>query len=200
MGARSDGPTLCVFRLVTGLPCPFCGSTRSLFELGQADLAASIELSPIGWALPIIAVAVLLQLALARRERPARLWPPALLATGGVAVLVAWMVQLAKENAGMTRRIRREAGAAGARLPEPAERAGGGGGAGAGQPGTDHLLDLRALRWWQGQKARAAVDQSGERWDGRGMATAGWIMGIIGTVTAQHQPDCRRRAGSVPCG
>ena len=36
--------------------------------------------------------------------------------------------------------------------------------------------------WWQGQKARAAVDASGGTLDGRGMATAGWIMGIIGTV------------------
>ena len=36
--------------------------------------------------------------------------------------------------------------------------------------------------WWQGQQARAAVDRSGGTLNGRGLATAGWIMGIIGTV------------------
>ena len=36
--------------------------------------------------------------------------------------------------------------------------------------------------WWQGAKARTAVDASGGALGGRGLATAGWIMGIIGTV------------------
>ena len=98
-GARPDGPTLCAFRLVTGLPCPFCGATRSLFELGQADLAASVAFSPIGVLVPLVAVAVLVRLALARHDRPARLWPPAVLAAGGVALMLSWVLQLTKEVA-----------------------------------------------------------------------------------------------------
>ena len=94
--AQPEGPTLCLFRLATGLPCPFCGATRSLFELGQADLAASVALSPLGVVVPIVAVAVLARLALARGERPARLWPPAVLALGGAVVLVSWISQLSK--------------------------------------------------------------------------------------------------------
>jgi Domain of unknown function (DUF4190) len=36
--------------------------------------------------------------------------------------------------------------------------------------------------WWQGQRARQAVDRSGGSLGGRGMATAGFVMGIIGTA------------------
>lgn len=87
---------MCLFRLVTGLPCPFCGTTRSLFELGQADLAASVQMSPLGLMAALAAVFVLVRLAVAWRGRPARLWPPAVLAAGGVAVLLSWVSQLTK--------------------------------------------------------------------------------------------------------
>jgi hypothetical protein len=36
--------------------------------------------------------------------------------------------------------------------------------------------------WWLGQQAEQAVDASGGTLGGRGMATAGKILGIIGTV------------------
>ena len=36
--------------------------------------------------------------------------------------------------------------------------------------------------WWQGLSARQKIDQSGGALGGRGFATAGYVMGIIGTV------------------
>jgi hypothetical protein len=32
-----DGPTVCPFRLVTGLPCPLCGATRAFVLFGHGD-------------------------------------------------------------------------------------------------------------------------------------------------------------------
>ncbi|MEJ7716285.1 MAG: hypothetical protein WKF40_11625 [Thermoleophilaceae bacterium] len=36
--------------------------------------------------------------------------------------------------------------------------------------------------WWQGRSAEAAIAASGGQYGGKGMATAGKILGIIGTV------------------
>ena len=39
LGLDHLGPTFCVFRLTTGLPCPTCGTTRAFGRLAQFDLA-----------------------------------------------------------------------------------------------------------------------------------------------------------------
>ena len=36
--------------------------------------------------------------------------------------------------------------------------------------------------WWQGQVARNEIDNSGGALEGRGLATAGYVMGIIGSA------------------
>jgi hypothetical protein len=95
-GGRPDGPTLCLFKSVTGLPCPFCGVTRSLFELGHGHVAASVELSPLGLLVPLVAVAVLTRLVAARRDGTARPWPSGLLTLGSLVVAVAWAIQLTR--------------------------------------------------------------------------------------------------------
>jgi hypothetical protein len=41
---------------------------------------------------------------------------------------------------------------------------------------------LAPFAWWQGKSAEQAVDASGGTLGGRGMATVGKILGIIGTV------------------
>jgi hypothetical protein len=63
-------PTLCLLRGLTGIPCPFCGGTTALVQLGRGDLAAALRASPlvvlgaplwVGWPR--------LRAALARRQR-----------------------------------------------------------------------------------------------------------------------------------
>ena len=39
--------TLCLLRSVTGVPCPFCGGTTAVVELGHGDLRAAIAASPL---------------------------------------------------------------------------------------------------------------------------------------------------------
>ncbi|MGI8593385.1 MAG: DUF2752 domain-containing protein [Solirubrobacteraceae bacterium] len=90
----SSGPVLCPFRLVTGLPCPFCGMTRSLLALGQGDLGASVRLHPLGPVLVVVAVLGLWRFGRAAAAKvPARL-PRGALAVGGIALAIAWLVQL----------------------------------------------------------------------------------------------------------
>ncbi len=58
----ATGPVLCPFRLLTGVPCPSCGMTRSWVSLTHGDLGASISQHPLGpatMALVVIATIVL---------------------------------------------------------------------------------------------------------------------------------------------
>lgn len=52
----AGGPVLCPFRLLTGLPCPGCGLTRSLVCLLHGDLATSVAFHPLG---PLVALALI---------------------------------------------------------------------------------------------------------------------------------------------
>jgi hypothetical protein len=47
------GPTLCPFRLLTGLPCPGCGMGHALVFALRGDLASSLRFHPLG--LPLLA-------------------------------------------------------------------------------------------------------------------------------------------------
>lgn len=37
----------CSFKMMTGLPCPTCGSTRTLARLATLDLAGALEMNPL---------------------------------------------------------------------------------------------------------------------------------------------------------
>ena len=41
-------PVLCPLRVLTGLPCPGCGTTRAVFELGSGRPITSLLLNPLG--------------------------------------------------------------------------------------------------------------------------------------------------------
>jgi hypothetical protein len=43
----NSGPVLCTFRLFTGTPCPFCGTTRAFGSLIQGNLIESLTLNPL---------------------------------------------------------------------------------------------------------------------------------------------------------
>jgi hypothetical protein len=45
----STGPSLCLFRNITGLPCPFCGSTRSVGHILQGEFSAALFSNPLGY-------------------------------------------------------------------------------------------------------------------------------------------------------
>lgn len=55
-----EGKILCVFRNITGLPCPFCGGTRSVGSVLSGDLAEAWSFNPLGLiALPLLCLALL---------------------------------------------------------------------------------------------------------------------------------------------
>jgi Protein of unknown function (DUF2752) len=67
---------LCPLRRLTGVPCPFCGMTRSVTALVHGDLGASLALNP-GGILVVALAAVLLVLWRVRRVT-IPVWPLAL--------------------------------------------------------------------------------------------------------------------------
>jgi hypothetical protein len=68
------GIPICLFNLVSGLPCPGCGLTRSMASLAHGDPGAALRFHPAGLlAFPLLLGLVLLGLlAPPRREAVAR--------------------------------------------------------------------------------------------------------------------------------
>ena len=50
--------SVCVFKKVTTLPCPSCGSTRSMKAILQGDLAGGFSWNPIGYLLFILLIII----------------------------------------------------------------------------------------------------------------------------------------------
>ena len=65
-GGIEDGPILCPFRGLTGLPCPGCGLTRSWVYVMHGDLGASVASN---WFGPLLILAVLVLAVIAVRSR-----------------------------------------------------------------------------------------------------------------------------------
>lgn len=57
-GDIEKAQSLCVFKMLTGLPCPGCGITKSLIFLYQGDLAKSLSFHVFG--LPLVLSCILL--------------------------------------------------------------------------------------------------------------------------------------------
>ncbi|MCJ7826630.1 MAG: DUF2752 domain-containing protein [Demequinaceae bacterium] len=57
VNAFDSAPVTCPFRLLTGLPCPACGLTRSCIAAFHLDFDRSLSLHPLG---PAVAVAVVM--------------------------------------------------------------------------------------------------------------------------------------------
>ncbi|TIC88988.1 DUF2752 domain-containing protein [Nocardioides sp. GY 10113] len=87
-----DGPVLCPFRQLTGLPCPGCGLTRSWVYLVHGWWRESLAAHPFGPVAAgiVVLVAVLLALSRVRRSTPPSLdrWARHPLAWGFAA---AWL-------------------------------------------------------------------------------------------------------------
>lgn len=54
---RNRPATLCPFRDLTGVPCPLCGGTTAVSDLGHGELRSALAASPL--ALGLLAVAPL---------------------------------------------------------------------------------------------------------------------------------------------
>lgn len=54
----TEGPVLCLFRKISGLPCPFCGTTRSIGSLAQGAISSAWSYNPLG--IPIALSGVLI--------------------------------------------------------------------------------------------------------------------------------------------
>ena len=48
-----SAPVLCVFKTVTGIPCPSCGSTRSVLSIINGDFSRAMHHNPIGFILAL---------------------------------------------------------------------------------------------------------------------------------------------------
>lgn len=74
-GSANDRYGFCLFKKTTGIPCPACGSTRSLLEIIHGNIAAGIETNPLGIIaliyLLILPFWLLTDLVLVKRTLPA---------------------------------------------------------------------------------------------------------------------------------
>lgn len=58
LAARGTVPGVCLFKAVTRLPCPSCGTTRAIFLLLHGDLSGSLLLNPFGAVLFLALAAI----------------------------------------------------------------------------------------------------------------------------------------------
>lgn len=82
----------CVFRLMTGIPCPGCGMTRAWLAALRLDFAAAIAYHPLFWVVPLAFV-----LAFVRDEATsgkAKRGIDIAIAVLCVLVVVVWIVRL----------------------------------------------------------------------------------------------------------
>ncbi len=48
--------TTCIVRMISGIPCPFCGMTRAVLSILRFDIAAAFAFHPMVWSLPVLAL------------------------------------------------------------------------------------------------------------------------------------------------
>jgi hypothetical protein len=87
-----SSPVLCPLRAVTGVPCPFCGTTRGVIDAVHGDVAGSLLMNP--GALLLVVGAVLLLVGVVKRPVAFPRWSLVV----GVAGL--WAFQLFKYATG----------------------------------------------------------------------------------------------------
>jgi len=63
----------CPLRSTTGIPCPFCGMTRSVVAAAHGHLVQSLSFNPLGIAILALAVVALVRPQILRNRMP-RTW------------------------------------------------------------------------------------------------------------------------------
>ena len=90
LSASFVGLPTCMLAATTGVPCPFCGLTHGVAELGAGHLATAVALHPLAPLAALLALTV--PVALLRRR--ALTVPPAALWSLLAIVLLTWIVRL----------------------------------------------------------------------------------------------------------
>nr|WP_223204607.1 DUF2752 domain-containing protein [Gordonia jinghuaiqii] len=93
-GGIDGGPQVCPFAMMTGLPCPGCGLTRSWVSFMHGDVGAAFRFNAFGPLLLVLtAVTVVAALVtLARRRRtPLTGWRDIVLSPLGAVLLGVWL-------------------------------------------------------------------------------------------------------------
>jgi hypothetical protein len=92
-----SGPTPCAFRTLTGLDCPFCGSTRAASCLGSGDVVGALDHN--AWfvvvLLPLAAGLWAVWAQRSWRGEPAPVIPNRLVLAVVALTVVWWVVRLA---------------------------------------------------------------------------------------------------------
>jgi hypothetical protein len=84
------GAPTCLLVAATGVPCPFCGLTHGVAELGAGHVAAAVALHPLAPLAALLALAV--PIALLRRR--ALTLSPAVIAGLAAIVALTWIVRV----------------------------------------------------------------------------------------------------------
>jgi len=88
----ADGPIVCPFRLLTGLPCPGCGLTRSWVFLAHGRVTDALSANPFGPVTMAAAIALVIAVCWAVvRRRPLPDLDRIALALPTRIVLVGWL-------------------------------------------------------------------------------------------------------------
>jgi hypothetical protein len=91
--AIHDGPVVCLFRRITGRPCPSCGLTRSWQALGHGRIGDSIRFHPFGPLTVLAALWLAIDGGAERRlELAGRRW----MHVAATAWIAAWLWRLSR--------------------------------------------------------------------------------------------------------
>jgi predicted ABC-type sugar transport system permease subunit len=80
--------TLCPFRALTGIPCPFCGGTTAAVHLGRFDLLGALRANPV-IVFGAVVVAAMPAVIAFRSSRHGARWPALSSTTIRVAIALA---------------------------------------------------------------------------------------------------------------
>jgi hypothetical protein len=53
---ENQGPSVCMIKNITGVPCPSCGSTRSVSAILHGDIRSAIRFNPFGLIITLIMI------------------------------------------------------------------------------------------------------------------------------------------------
>lgn len=82
----------CVFRLMTGIPCPGCGMTRAWLAALRLDFAAAFAYHPLFWVVPIAFVLAFVREKMASSKQKRGI--DIVIAVLCVLVVAVWIVRL----------------------------------------------------------------------------------------------------------